>query len=698
VGHRGDDTLIGNGGDDVLIGGSGNDILAISDLTFDRIVGGNGIDTLRLDGNGLALDLTAIHDNRILDIERIDTRGSGTNTLTLSFLEVLNLSQESNTLVVLRDGVDTVNRGGGWVQQPNEVIDGTTFEVFTQGAAILKVQFDVADLAVAMTSSATTVLAGGSLSYTVTTTNSGPSAATGVKVTSTLPLGLLFDGTNSSAHCSAAGQAVTCNVGTIANGANAGSQIGVRVASNVAHGSLVSHTVQAASSQSDLNPANNSSSASVTVNRQADLKISKIPSASPVGAGGQFFYTMQVVNSGPSDASGVVVTDTLPAGLAFDAVNSTGICTAVGQQVTCNLGNMTAGSSTLPQVAVTVDAGLADGTVIQNTADVTSNEPDPSAGDRSSTVPITVSQQADLRMTMTASANPVIAGGKFTYTLTVTNLGPASAGSVTVSDTLPAGLTFDGATSSAECSAVGQVITCNVGTLVINDIVTRTLGVLVDGGLARRTQLVNSAAVDGDGPDPAPANDTSSVTVVVNVTPDPFPWQNVRDPFDVNNDRAVTPIDALVVVNELNVPKFRNTLGQLPLPPPVPTHPFLDVSGDNFVVPGDVLQIVNFLNSLAGGEGEGESAAAASDRSLVENVVSRLATGSVPTVPESSDRARTATADTWDPHWLLSPLYPVTSLEVLGSRDGTGVDTRLVDQVLAGDLSDLLDAPGAELL
>lgn len=142
VGGRGNDTLISDGGDDVLRGGEGDDLLAIPDANFSprRLQGGNGIDTLRLDGSGITLDLTTIADNRIVDIEQIDLRGSGANTLTLDVLEVLNISTHSNTLVVRANGDDTVNMGSGWSRQANETLSGETFEVFSKGAAVLKVE------------------------------------------------------------------------------------------------------------------------------------------------------------------------------------------------------------------------------------------------------------------------------------------------------------------------------------------------------------------------------------------------------------------------------------------------------------------------------------------------------------------------------------------------------------------------------
>lgn len=140
IGGRGNDILIGSGGPDVLTGGQGNDILAVSDLTFMRLVGGRGTDRVRLDGAGLSLDLTTLKDNRLHGIEQIDITGSGRNTLTLNLREVLNLSDESNSLVVFRNYGDTVNIGLGWTQGTDETIGGSVFSLYTQGNAILKVQ------------------------------------------------------------------------------------------------------------------------------------------------------------------------------------------------------------------------------------------------------------------------------------------------------------------------------------------------------------------------------------------------------------------------------------------------------------------------------------------------------------------------------------------------------------------------------
>ena len=151
VGGLGDDVLKGGGGADAFHGGGGDDTIQVSTLGFFLADGGNGIDTLELDGSGLHLDLTALADNRTRSIERIDVGGTGNNTLMVSVHDVLDLSDDSKELLVLGDAGDVVNGGAGWTTATTggtdgngtSVIDGETYQIFTAGHATLLVDTDM---------------------------------------------------------------------------------------------------------------------------------------------------------------------------------------------------------------------------------------------------------------------------------------------------------------------------------------------------------------------------------------------------------------------------------------------------------------------------------------------------------------------------------------------------------------------------
>ena len=104
----------------------------------------------------------------------------------------------------------------------------------------------------------------------------------------------------------------------------------------------------------------------------------------------------------------------------------------------------------------------------------------------------------------------------------------------------------------------------------------------------------NSAATgvkDVAGNPLAPNNTNLTTTFTVTVASAPSsPWQNQKNPLDVDGDGIVSPIDALIDINALN----SNMGGPLPLPANPP--PYYDVDGDGQLTPSDVIAIINYLN------------------------------------------------------------------------------------------------------
>jgi uncharacterized repeat protein (TIGR01451 family) len=323
-----------------------------------------------------------------------------------------------------------------------------------------------------------------------------------------LPTGLTFNPSGSSGGCSVANGLVTCTVGNLSANGTTSRTIVVDVASGLAEGPL-SNTASVSSSQIDPSPGNNSSTETTTIIRRTDLRITKTDSSDPVVAGTWFSYNLSIRNNGPSNASGVRASDQLPAGLTFRSSDSSSQCSAVGQQVICTVGNLSANGTENRTIAVDAAAWLAEGPV-SNTASVSGDQTDPVAGNNSGSQSTTIHRQADLGVSLSDSADPVGIGGAFTYHVTVTNNGPSDASGVSVSDTLPAELSFKLSGSSSECLAVGQQVTCTVGNLAAGHGVVLAVAVDVDDALADGTLLSNTVIVSANETDPNGGNNSAT--------------------------------------------------------------------------------------------------------------------------------------------------------------------------------------------
>jgi uncharacterized repeat protein (TIGR01451 family) len=128
-----------------------------------------------------------------------------------------------------------------------------------------------------------------------------------------------------------------------------------------------------------------------------------------VDLGGVLTYTLTVTNNGPSGATGVVLTDLLPAEMEFDAVTpSQGVCgfDVPTRTLTCDLGDLLSGAAT---VSLTVrPRGLGTFTA---TATVLRNEPDPVSGNDTVAATTTVQIPSDavrfLTVTSTSGQNVI---------------------------------------------------------------------------------------------------------------------------------------------------------------------------------------------------------------------------------------------------------------------------------------------------
>jgi hypothetical protein len=143
VGGLGSDRLDGKGGADVMYGGRGSDTFVYRGADDLRIDGGTGTDRLAFGNGGLTLDLAQLADYRLQNIESVDMRAGGSDTLSASAREILNLSETSNRLTVRGDTDDTLILVGSWTEAGQQTVGGILYDRWEAGLAVVLVEPDV---------------------------------------------------------------------------------------------------------------------------------------------------------------------------------------------------------------------------------------------------------------------------------------------------------------------------------------------------------------------------------------------------------------------------------------------------------------------------------------------------------------------------------------------------------------------------
>lgn len=401
--------------------------------------------------------------------------------------------------------------GGGDVNSTNNNDDDPTTILYV-------------DLNVKKTHTPSPFVRGKTGTYTIEVTNNGTLPSTGITtIEDTLPAGLTFvtgsvtnlDGGGWS--CTAVAQEVTCTTSNvISHDANANPDnvtsfsFDVEVATSAAS-SVTNHVVVYDTQEAGQTDSDNSDDDVTPIVSPPDLSMTK----SHVGnftVGQTGTYTLKVSNTGGIATSGTItITDVLPTGLTY-AGNVTGTgwsCSAVGQEVTCTTSNVIAkdGSSTLTfDVNVTTSAPAGVNTV-SNTASVVGGGDSTSSG---SNTDLATVLSPGLSIAKEHEGN-FVRGETGEYTLTVTNGGTAAtSGTITVTDTLPAGLSVNGGgvgavavsgTNAANwtCSSdagTPQKISCTSSTVIATGSLS-TFSFVIDVSLDASSSVTNQVAVSG---------------------------------------------------------------------------------------------------------------------------------------------------------------------------------------------------------
>ena len=323
----------------------------------------------------------------------------------------------------------------------------------------------VADLVIVKEAQSPTATAGGSINYIVKVSNNGPAPSNGAVVTDTLPAGLTPVSLSSSTPdaCTISGSTVTCQAGEIAPLGDGFEVLIVAQVGTDYAGAVITNTATLTPGiETDPNAANNTSSATITVNpgsTAADLKVTKKASAKTVKPGGTLGYTITVANQGGSAATSATLTDTLPVGLTPTSATFNGTkCTISGRKVTCALGQMITGASTTVKISAKVGKDRAGETLVNtataSTGSQTDSNPANNSGTATSKVSTSAATQAQLGITTRVGPGAVSPGQSVLVSSTVRTLSDYPANTVRICISIPKGLTYKSSSGTRRGSTV----------------------------------------------------------------------------------------------------------------------------------------------------------------------------------------------------------------------------------------------------
>ena len=254
------------------------------------------------------------------------------------------------------------------------------------------------------------------------------------------------------------------------------------------------------------------------VTTAADVGITQTDAPDPVEAGQNLAYSMTVHNSGPGTATGVHVSDPLPAGV--DLVSATpdqGSCTE-GATVGCDLGSIASGGDAHVTVVVRpTSAGALSNTATVSTASGDSNGSNDQATSNTTVNPATA-PPADIGMSLSDSPDPVQVGQNLTYAVTVHNSGPNTATDVHVHDALPPGdVSFVSAgADQGSCSGTGTV-DCALGSIASGG--NAHVSIVVKPTDSAVGTLFNTPSISTTSTDTNVNNDTATASTTVTAAP-----------------------------------------------------------------------------------------------------------------------------------------------------------------------------------
>ena len=344
--------------------------------------------------------------------------------------------------------------------------------------------------------------------YTIDVSNSLTETIHNVLVTDTLPANVAYQSSSPSGVWDS-NRTVTWNIGDLASDASQSIDVYVKPSLTITDGTVITNTVQAAGDDSLLNGATETT----TIVRPS-LAISKSDELDPIAAGWLHTYTIGITNTSAFTIHNVLVTDTLPADVAYQSSSPTGVWDS-NRTVTWNLGDLAPNAVRAIDVSVNANASISEGTIITNTVEAGGVDSVLSSASEETTV-----VSSTLLLTKSDERDPIPAGWNHHYTIHVSNPGTKVIHDVMVTDTLPAQTMYQ-TSQPAGAWDNGQTVTWSLGDMNPGDSQTIEVYVHPLSSIPAGTTITNRAQASGS--DASTISETTEDTLISAAPPTSTP-------------------------------------------------------------------------------------------------------------------------------------------------------------------------------
>ncbi|MBN1191867.1 MAG: DUF11 domain-containing protein [Dehalococcoidales bacterium] len=415
---------------------------------------------------------------------------------------------------------------------------------------------------------------GETLEYTITISNSGGCTAYNPVLTDVLPQGFFYDSENSTPPGSDSDGVIIWELENIPASGSVTIHLFVTTDEGIANTTTLINTAGVTWEdclERTFGPVYDT--ADTTFYTSPLLTVSKTGQARSC-PGDTLNYTIEVCNTGGTEASAVVITDILPGEVSYNAgsANYGGTYEAGSHSITWDLGSLGAGEC-IPDIGfeVTVASQIDNGTLLDNIVNATwQDEDEKQYGPVCDCFQTIVNTLPMINITKTGPAE-AFQGDTLVYEIELSNTGGTDAYNVVLIDVLPLGLSYIDSTYSGTES--GGIVSWELGTIASQSSITVELTVSVDFDLPPDTRLINTALVTWEcekgipyGPESATAETVIGPALILDknsISGSVFPGQMISFNIEYEN-QGNSPLSGVVITEHYDP----NVIFQSADPPP----------------------------------------------------------------------------------------------------------------------------------